>query len=180
MFSKTLLPVVLIIALVKGVAAGAEEPRYDTPLRASITGVEQSALNAPQNQDLAASLKRGRALAAEVPGQQAAPLTTRMLAAPESSVLRIRIQFEDLPQRALAPRLLANDRVIGHPVGELKRVKGGVEAEFLVLPQMVGNFYFDANAPVILAVQMGEDQRTRTPLSSPETVEALREALGRN
>jgi hypothetical protein len=163
-------------ALIMGSEADAQAPRYDTPLQATVTRVDRSALSAPQNRELATALERRLALAEDAPGQTKTALTSRALA-PESSVLRVKIRFAELPQRAMEPRLLANDRVIGSAVGELEQVEDGVEVEFVVFPEMVGNFYFDPDAPVDLAVQMGEDERTKSPLESAEAVDALRSAL---
>ena len=114
---------------------------------------------------------------ARAPGVTRSQRIERLLDKPASAVLRIRVRFVNLPQRALAPVLLANNQVVGHAVGGVEEVSGGVEVEFLIVPQLVGNVRIDPDAPMELSVQMGEDPRTKAVLRSDRAVTALREAI---
>ena len=158
----------------------AQAKSYALPIGGAVTGVEASRLSAERNAGLREALERKRDLMVKAPAVTGLAPLERVLASPESDVLRIRVRFDELPQRAMEPVLLVNDQAVGRAVGAVEEVEGGVEVEFLVLPQLAGTLRIAPDAPIELAVQMGEDRRTRSVLRSEEAAKALREALSKN
>ena len=170
---------ILAVAGVMAGGAGAQNaaPPYGLPLSATITDVETSDLAAAANAGIASALDRQGKILTANRGAQGLNLLSRMGDARSGSIVRIRVQFANLPQRALAPRLLANGREIGYPIGEAVANDKGVEIGFVILPRALSSFNFDRDAPVELAVQMGDDERTKSILRSPRAVDAIRAAL---
>lgn len=158
----------------------AQAKSYALPLDGTVTSVEASRLSEERNAGLREALERKRDLMAKAPAVTGLAPLERVLARPQSDVLRIRVRFAELPQRAMEPVLLVNDQAVGRAVGPVQQVEGGVEVEFLVLPQLAGTIRIAPDTPIELAVQMGEDRRTRSVLRSEEATKALREALSKN
>jgi hypothetical protein len=133
-------------------------------------------LGDPKSKALTAALEHQRDLVTRAPANKQT-FAARVLGAPETRMLEVRVRFAELPQRALAPRLLANGHEVGFPLGRSKEGAGGVELTFVVLPQLIGSVSLHPKAPVELAVQMGDDPRTKSLLNAPELEKSLRDLL---
>jgi hypothetical protein len=173
--------IVLAAALAVGAGIGtATGQEYGRQLQARIAGVEAAPAPAATADRTPERLRKyaertGTAYTARGAEAFDAP------GAADAPQVRISIAFDEHPQRALAPNLIYNGKVIGIAVGAPQERDGEVIQDFLVLPSALmqtadGAPRTAADAPQ-LTVQMGDDARTATTLTLDDgTMDALRAA----
>lgn len=167
-----------LLGLSAAVAVNAQEKAtvYDQPLEAWVVGFDQSALSDALNTDLRRSVERMVALSATgVIGEFARGMREN----PDSKVIRSALRFMNLPQRAQAPVILVNGVQAGFPFGAVKDLGDGmVEQTFVFVPAaLVRAREKDAQGRLGLAVQMGDDIRTRQVLDASEVARQIEKSM---
>lgn len=170
---------VSLLGLLAAVVANTQEKAtvYDQPLEAWVVGFDQSALSDVRNTDLRSSVERMEALSAT--GVMMSEFAVAIRENPDSQIIRVALRFMDMPQRAQAPVILVNGVKAGFPFGAVNDLGDGmVEQTFVFVPAALARAREKgAEGKLGLAVQMGDDFRTRQLLDASEIAGQIERSL---
>lgn len=166
---SSIVALISLLGLLAAVAVNAQEKAtvYDQPLEAWVVGFDQSVLSDARNTDLRRSIERVEALSTTGAMND---FVGGMRENPDSQVIRVALRFVDLPQRAQAPVILVNGVMAGFPFGAVKDLGDGMVEQTFVFDSsaLARAREKDADGKLRLAVQMGDDIRTRQILDASE------------